>query len=76
MMADLFGVGVPAIHKHLKNIFESGELDEAATISKMEMVRAEGDREVRRQVDFYIDFASQPARLMLPSTRPDMAAHA
>ncbi|MCB1132991.1 MAG: virulence RhuM family protein [Verrucomicrobiae bacterium] len=53
LMADLFGVGVPAINKHLKNIFESGELDEAATISKMEMVRAEGDREVRRQVDFY-----------------------
>lgn len=53
LMAELFGVGVPAINKHLKNIFESGELEESATISKMEMVRAEGDREVRRQVDFY-----------------------
>ena len=28
LMADLFGVGVPAINKHLKNIFECGELDE------------------------------------------------
>lgn len=53
LMADLFGVGVPAINKHLKNIFESGELDEAATLSKMEIVRSEGGREVRRKVDFY-----------------------
>lgn len=53
LMADLFGVGVPAINKHLKNIFESGELAEAATLSKMEIVRTEGGREVRREVDFY-----------------------
>ncbi len=53
LMADLFGVGVPAINKHLKNIYESGELAEAATLSKMEIVRSEGSREVRREVDFY-----------------------
>jgi hypothetical protein len=53
LMADLFGVGVPAINKHLKNIFESGELVEAATISKLEIVRSEGGREVRREVEFY-----------------------
>jgi hypothetical protein len=53
LMADLFGVGVPAINKHLKNIFDSGELEEAATVSKMEIVRSEGSREVRREVDFY-----------------------
>ncbi|NBB78919.1 MAG: hypothetical protein GVY36_05665 [Verrucomicrobia bacterium] len=53
LMAELFGVGVPAINKHLKNIFESGELEEATTVSKMEIVRAEGAREVRRDVDFY-----------------------
>ena len=35
-MARLFDVGVPAISKHLKNIFEEGELEEKATISKME----------------------------------------
>lgn len=34
-MAQLFDVGVPAISKHLKNIFESGELDEHSVISKM-----------------------------------------
>jgi hypothetical protein len=53
LMAELFGVGVPAINKHLKNIFDSGELREATTVSKMEIVRTEGAREVRRDVDFY-----------------------
>lgn len=52
-IAALFGVGVPAISKHLKNIFESGELFEKATVSKMETVRSEGKRDVRRDVDFY-----------------------
>ena len=35
-MAQLFDVGVPAISKHLKNIFETGELVENSVISKME----------------------------------------
>lgn len=35
-MAELFGVEVPAISKHLKNIFESGDLQEDQVISKME----------------------------------------
>ena len=35
-MAELFDVRVPAISKHLKNIFESGELSENSVISKME----------------------------------------
>lgn len=37
-MAQLFGVGVPAISKHLKSIFAEGELDTDTTISKMETV--------------------------------------
>lgn len=37
-MSELFGVQTPAISKHLKNIFESGELDMNTTISKMETV--------------------------------------
>lgn len=41
-LAELFGVKVPAINKHLKNIFDSGELTRAATVSKMEIVRNEG----------------------------------
>ncbi len=49
----LFDVNVPAVSKHLKNIFSSGELKEEATISKMETVQKEGKREVRRSVDYY-----------------------
>lgn len=52
-MADLFDVQKAAISKHLKNIFESGELDRAATVSKMETVQKEGQRSVNRQVEHY-----------------------
>lgn len=41
-MAQLFGVGVPAISKHLKNIFEEGELEADSVISKMETTAADG----------------------------------
>ena len=43
-IAELFGTKVPAISKHLKNIFASGELDRDATISKMETVVNRGFR--------------------------------
>lgn len=52
-MAELFGVGTPAINKHLNNIYDDGELSREATISKMEIVQMEGNREVKRSVDFY-----------------------
>ena len=53
-MAQLFGVGVPAISKHLKNIFTEGELDPDTTISKMETVVNRGIRgEVKELIDFY-----------------------
>lgn len=53
-MSQLFGVGVPAINKHLKNIFDSGELDKTTTISKMEIVVQRGFRgEIEEQVEFY-----------------------
>lgn len=41
-MAQLFGVGVPAISKHLKNIFEEDELVADSVISKMETTAADG----------------------------------
>ena len=41
-MAELFGVQVPAISKHLKKIFEEGELDEKVVISKMEITSPHG----------------------------------
>lgn len=52
-MADLFAVNTPAISKHLKNIYDEGELQEEATVSKMEIVQTEGNRQVKRNVDFY-----------------------
>lgn len=52
-MAELFDVEVPAISKHLTNIFAEGELPEDATVSKMEIVQQEGKRQVKRQVEYY-----------------------
>lgn len=52
-MAQLFGVNIPAISKHLSNIYSEGELHMPATISKMEIVQTEGTREIKRIVDFY-----------------------
>ena len=55
-MAQLFDVGVPAISKHLKNIFEEGELNEIVVVSKMEITTQHGAIEGKtqtRNVDFY-----------------------
>ncbi len=52
-MSELFAVNVPAISKHLANIFESGELQRGATVSKMEIVQQEGNRSIKRTMDFY-----------------------
>ncbi|SFM83535.1 virulence RhuM family protein [Methanolobus profundi] len=52
-MAGLFGVKVPAISKHLANIYESGELVKESTISILETVQTEGERQVQRKMEFY-----------------------
>ena len=52
-MAELFGVGVPAISKHLANIYAEGELNEISTVSKMEIVQQEGSRDIKRNMEFY-----------------------
>ena len=55
-MAQLFGVGVPAISKHLKNIFEEGELIKNVVVSKMEITTQHGAIEGKTQskeVEFY-----------------------
>ena len=44
-MAQLFGVGVPAISKHLKNIFDEGELDKKVVVSKRESAYKKSLRE-------------------------------
>lgn len=52
-IAQLFGVETPAISKHLTNIYETGELAKEATISILETVQYEGNREVKRNLEFY-----------------------
>ena len=52
-MAELFDVNVPAISKHLRNIYDEQELDRDATVSKMETVHQEGGRSVKRALDYY-----------------------
>ena len=52
-MAELFDVDVPAISKHLSNIYADGELLKESTISKMEIVQQEGARHVKREQNFY-----------------------
>lgn len=52
-MAELFDVEVPAISKHLSNIYAEGELLQDTTVSKMEIVQKEGTRQVKREQNFY-----------------------
>ena len=52
-MAELFDVGIPAINKHLSNIYEEGELSKSSTISNLEIVQTEENRSVKRTPDFY-----------------------
>lgn len=48
-IADLFEIGVPAVSKHLKNIFEEGELEENVVVSKMEITTQHGAIEGKTQ---------------------------
>ena len=52
-MAELYGVDVRTVNYHLAQIFESGELQESATIRKIGIVQMEGDREVNRSQMLY-----------------------
>lgn len=52
-MGELFGVDVRTVNEHLKNIYQSGELQSEATIRKIRIVQQEGKRDVSRELDFY-----------------------
>jgi len=52
-IASLFEVQKAAVSKHIKNIFNSNELDPSSTVSKMETVQLEGDRWVKRTLTYY-----------------------
>ncbi len=53
LMAALFDVTVPTISEHLANLFQQGEISEAATVRNFRTVQKEGARAVTRNVDFY-----------------------
>ena len=78
-MAQLFGVQVPAISKHLKNIYAEGELSENTTISKMETVVQRGFRgNVEEMVEFYNlflkDTSSLPFKVEITNVPEDIQA--
>jgi prophage antirepressor-like protein len=52
-IAELFDVKVPAISKHIKNIYKDRELNEFSTVSILEIVQIEGNREVIRKIEHY-----------------------
>jgi hypothetical protein len=52
-MAELFDATKQNISLHLKNLFEQGELDPAATVKESLTVQIEGSREVQRTVNLY-----------------------
>ena len=52
-IAELFDVQKPAVSKHLKNIYETEELDKKTTVSNLEIVQMEGGREVKRKSDLF-----------------------
>lgn len=52
-MAELFQRDKSTISRHIKNIFEEGELEEKSTVAKNATVQIEGDRTVTRQIDYY-----------------------
>ncbi len=52
-MAELFGVDVRTVSEHLRTVYDSGELNEEATLRKIRTVRTEGSREVARDIAFY-----------------------
>lgn len=52
-MAQLFERDKSTISRHIKHVYEEGELEESATVAKIATVQMEGGREVERQIDYY-----------------------
>lgn len=52
-IAELFGVDVRTVSEHLRNIYQSGELGEGATLRKIRRVQREGERDVSREIEYY-----------------------
>ena len=52
-LVDLYQSSKANVSEHIKNIFDEGELDPAATVRKFRTVRTEGDRQVERELEYY-----------------------
>ncbi|MCG3692649.1 RhuM family protein [Aliarcobacter butzleri] len=52
-ISELFGVNIPAISKHIKNIYKDEELNQFSTVSILEIVQKEGNRNIVRNVEHY-----------------------
>ena len=52
-MADLFQRDKSVISKHIKNVFDEGELQPGPTVAKLATVQKEGERDVAREIEFY-----------------------
>ncbi|HEY9582781.1 MAG TPA: RhuM family protein [Candidatus Paceibacterota bacterium] len=52
-IADIFETDKSGISRHIKSIIESGELGEGATVAKIATVQREGERTVRREIEYY-----------------------
>lgn len=52
-MSTLFGRDKSTISRHIKNVFEEGELPTVATVAKFATVQVEGERTVQRNIDYY-----------------------
>ena len=52
-LAELFQIDKSGISRHLKNIFETGELKQEATVAKFTTVQTEGERRVSRELEYY-----------------------
>ena len=52
-MSDLFDRDKSTISRHIKNVFEEGELERAATVANFATVQTEGDRQVTRNIEYY-----------------------
>lgn len=53
LLAELYGVSVPAISQHIKQIYKDNELEESSTIKKYLIVQTEGNRQIAREVIHY-----------------------
>ncbi|GBU26893.1 hypothetical protein R84B8_00408 [Treponema sp. R8-4-B8] len=52
-MAALFERDKSTVSRHIKNVFDDGELTESATVANFATVQKEGERQIERQIDYY-----------------------